>query len=362
MKQILISGYYGFNNIGDEAVLGGLLAGLRAALPDVTPVVLSADPAATSAQHQVQAIPRMSRTHIAAALRQSDLLLSGGGSLLQDVTSLRSPLYYLGLLWMAQLARVPTMICAQGVGPLRHPLSRFLTRRVLNRTRAITVRDAGSAELLQALGVDVPPIEVTADLAFLLAPEESPRLQDWWAAHVPENRPVIGVALRPWQMGAGEAKYQAIAEALTALAEQSGALLLFLPMQHAMDAPLAREMAGWMAAESRVLDLPLTPREMLAAVGRCEMLLAMRLHALIFAVHRARPAFGISYDPKVFEFALTAKLPAPQEWETLAAPVLTESLRATWSMRERLQATAADSAARLTTLARSNFMRIQSLL
>jgi polysaccharide pyruvyl transferase CsaB len=362
MKQILISGYYGFNNIGDEAVLGGLLAGMRAELPEVTPVVLSADPSATSTLHQVTAIPRMSRSQIAVAMRQSSLFLSGGGSLLQDVTSMRSLLYYLGLLWMAQRARVATMVCAQGIGPLTHALSRPLLRHILNHTQSVTVRDAGSAELLQALGVDAPPVEVTADLSFLLSPEETPRLREWWATHLPEHRPLIGVALRPWHTETAPEHYQAIAEALCALARHTGAMLLFLPMQQAVDTPISRELAGWISSESQVLDIALTPREMLAAVARCDFLLAMRLHALIFAVHRARPAFGISYDPKVFDFALSAKLPAPPDWETLDATSLTENLCAAWDVRESLQATARVSAERLTTLARTNLTRIKGLL
>jgi polysaccharide pyruvyl transferase WcaK-like protein len=224
------------------------------------------------------------------------------------------------------------------------------------------VRDAASAELLQMLRVDAPPVEVTADLSFMLTPDATPRLNDWWTSNVPQNRPIIGVALRPWRTRSGEERYQAITEALVTLAHHTGAHLLFMPMQFTQDAPLAREIQGCIPENSQVLDIPLTPREMLAAVERCDFLLAMRLHALIFAVHRARPAFGISYDPKVFDFALSAKLPAPQEWETLTTAALTESICAAWDVRERLQSIAGMSAERFTTLARVNIMRIRELL
>lgn len=363
MQQVLISGYYGFDNIGDEAVLGGILAGLHAELPDIHPVVLSGNPARTAQLHNgVAAIPRMQRADLLNELKHTNLLISGGGSLLQDVTSFRSPLYYLWVLWEAQRAQTATMMLAQGVGPLHNPLNRMLTRRTLNATRAITVRDAASATFLQRLGVERPPIEVTADPSFLLAPESSSRLDAWWASHIPAGRPVVGVALRPWQSSQAEERYTAIADGLSALAAQSGALLLFLPMQHDVDLGIAEEMAGWTPAESRVLDLALTPCEMLAAVERCSFIVAMRLHTLIFAVHRGTPAFGISYDPKVRDFCAASRLPAPMSWDELQAEALSTVLCTQWEVRDSLRATITESAAKLTTLAQWNFTRVKELL
>ncbi|HOF87886.1 MAG TPA: polysaccharide pyruvyl transferase CsaB, partial [Armatimonadota bacterium] len=260
MSTVLLSGYYGYNNLGDEAVLGGLLAGLRAAAPAVRPVVLSGDVAATERLHAVDAIPRMGLGAVRAALREADLFVSGGGSLLQDVTSLRSPLYYLGLLWLAQRAGVPTMALAQGMGPLRHPLNRLLARRILNRARAITVRDDASAAFLAGLGVDRPPIEVTADPSFLLEPDESDRLARWWESRLPAGRPVIGVALRHWDAANPVARFHAISDALAALAAATGALLLFIPMQCNADMRVALEISAWTPAENVVCDLELTPR------------------------------------------------------------------------------------------------------
>lgn len=360
-KTVLLSGYYGFNNLGDEAVLGGLLAGLRM-LPEVTPIVLSADPAATTAQHGVAAIPRGNLVAIRQALRGADLFISGGGSLLQDVTSVRSPYYYLGLLWLAQRAGVPTMLLAQGVGPLRHPVTRLITRAILNRSQAITVRDAASASFLRRLGVTRSPVEVTADTSFLLEPDHSARLVDWWKAHMPAGRPVIGVALRRWRAGQAADRYTAIADALAAFAADSGALLLFLPMQFERDLPVVEEVAGWTPAESRVLNLSLSPREMLAVVGQCDFILGMRLHSLIFAVQRDVPAFGLAYDPKVLDFSLAAGLPAPLPWQEITADFLAAALEHHWDQRDLLASTLADNAAHLTLQAKRNIGRVSEVL
>lgn len=362
MKRIVISGYYGFDNIGDEAVLGGLLAGLRHSLPHITPVVLSANPERTTELHGVAAISRMNAGVLREELRQCALLLSGGGSLLQDVTSFRSPLYYLWVLWEAQRAKVPTMMVGQGVGPLRNPIIRLLTRLVLNRLRSVTVRDAVSAALLQTIGVCKPPIEVTADLSFLLAPNLSSRVTDWWSTHIPTDRPVIGVALRRWNTTNAETQYTALVDGLAEFADKSGALLLFLPMQYPTDLHIAEEMSSWTPAENVVLDMALSPGEMLALIARCNFILAMRLHALIFAVHQAVPALGISYDPKVTDFSRAAKIPLPLVWGELVADKLAEQLNQHWTARDSLKSLQIQSAVNLTTLAQWNITRIAEII
>lgn len=358
---LLISGYYGYNNLGDEAVLGGLLAGLRAELPEVEPVVLSADPPFTTRLHGVTAIPRMNLGVIRRHLHTAKLFLSGGGSLLQDVTSLQSSFYYLGLLWLAQREGVPTMLVAQGIGPLRRKIVRHCVSKVLNNTRAITVRDDASAELLASLGVTIPPIEVTADPSFLLEPEIPVELESWWNAHIPSNRPVLGVALRQWDLRTAAERYHAISDALAALAEETGAFLLFLPMQADQDTELAMQMAGWTPAESRVLTLPLTPRGMLGLVGRCDAIVAMRLHTLIFAVQRGTPAYGLSYDPKVLDFCRLADLPVTQ-WEDITGDGLTTALHELWAGRDALREKMTASCARLTEKAWQNIRGIKQAL
>jgi polysaccharide pyruvyl transferase CsaB len=254
------------------------------------------------------------------------------------------------------------MVLAQGVGPLRRMIVRYVTRNILNHTRAITVRDQASAALLETLGVTMPPIEVTADPSFLLEPDPSEQLENWWASHIPEGRPVIGVALRHWTSKNAAECYHAISDALAEFAQHTGALLLFIPMQAEQDRDVAEQMAGWTPAESRVLNLSLTPREMLALVGRCDFILAMRLHTLIFAVQRATPAFGLSYDPKVLDFSLAADLPTPMPWGEIATATLTEQLHQQWDTRTDQRERLVASGARLAEKARQNIVRVKEVL
>ena len=98
MSKIVISGYYGFANAGDEAMLTAIIKSLRSTEKSVELTVISGNPEMTSAQHQVNSIHRFNFFEIIKSLHGCDLLISGGGSLLQDVTSMRSLLYYLSIL------------------------------------------------------------------------------------------------------------------------------------------------------------------------------------------------------------------------------------------------------------------------
>ena len=138
--RIAVSGYYGCGNIGDEAVLAGIVESfaIRSGTNSASFTVLSANAADTGKRHGLAAIDRMKLPAVRRVLRESDLLISGGGSLLQDTTSVRSLLYYLWVVRLARSCGTPVMFFAQGIGPLRRKISRALTRIVANRVRMIT--------------------------------------------------------------------------------------------------------------------------------------------------------------------------------------------------------------------------------
>ena len=163
MYNILISGYYGFDNIGDESILRTLVTSLRERIPDCSLTVLSHDPAATREKYGVEAVERMSPLAIARAVRRCDMLISGGGSLLQDVTSSKSLHYYLAIIRFAQLLGKKVFIYSQGIGPIEKDADRRATARALRRADGIVVRDERSAALLAEIGVPAERVVITAD-------------------------------------------------------------------------------------------------------------------------------------------------------------------------------------------------------
>lgn len=288
MKRLLFSGYYGLGNAGDEAVLAASTSLFRARKPDLELTALSSSPAATRADFGINSAARM-RPAALAAIRRCDLFLSGGGSLLQDRTSLKSLIYYLVLLDYARRSGKRTMVFAQGIGPLIRPAAQRWTARVLSRVDAITVRDVESADLLRSIGVEGPEIEVTADPVFALEPSITARVT---AAAL--QRPSLGVSLRPWERV--ERILDPLAEALSYFEGELS--LQAWPLQPDQDTAVCEALAARLPAV-QVMRSQLSPAEWMGLAGWTDVVIGMRLHALIFAAARAVPVVGISYDPKV---------------------------------------------------------------
>jgi len=322
MTNIVLSGYYGSGNIGDEAVLAGILAGLREAGLSARVTVISADPERTIREHAgVQAIPRMAPCAITRALLRADLFLSGGGSLFQDVTSARSPYYYLTVLRLAQILRRKTMIYAQGVGPLQRPAIRAAIAKAFNRASAITVRDQDSSALLREIGV-TREAQVCADPSFLVEPDLDAADRIISDAGL-TGRDIVGIALRPWP---GHDEWLAdAARDITALCAEIGAQPAFIPMQEPDDAVFGDA--------SATLRHGGDPRVAKGLIARCRMIVGMRLHALIFAAAAGVPFVPIAYDPKVSSFAADAGASRVELGDSTA---LAGTIRTTWQDREAL--------------------------
>jgi len=290
--RLLFSGYYGFANAGDEAVLGAAVAQIRNRQANIEIAALSNNPAATRRMHRIEAYHRYSPLSVLSAVRGCTLLASGGGSLLQDRTSARSLSYYLFMLKLARWLKKPAMIFAQGIGPLETENGRRRVAEELRAVQAITVRDVESLELLRGMGLGTgtgPEVEVTADMAFALKPEITPRVSE-----LARERPVLALALRPWP-----GVDQLLAHLDKALGQLEGEVRLQAwCLQPDQDLPIAEKLAARLSTLQIVRD-ELQPGEWAALAGWTDLVLGMRLHALIFALSRGNPVLGVSYDPKV---------------------------------------------------------------
>lgn len=297
MSRVVLSGYYGFDNLGDEAVLTATATALRTRRPGVEIAVLSRAPQATARAYGVTGIARASLGELVRVLRGCDLFLSGGGSLFQDATSWRSPWYYLGVLGLARRLARRTAVYAQGIGPLRGRAVRSAARRLLTGVDLITLRDPDSLAALASLGVDRPPAVLTGDPALLLTPDRSPRVlaeQARWG-----EGDHVGLALRSW---GSDSWCDVVSAAARAVAEGHGVRWICLPMHRPWDLELAERMAAQIGQGARVMREPVDPREMLALIGSLRLLVGMRLHALIFAATEGVPLVALTYDPKVSAF------------------------------------------------------------
>lgn len=327
---IVISGYYGFGNSGDEAVLHAILQSLREQADAVgiriRPVVLSIDPSATERMHGVRAVHRMKLRDMFRVLKESDGLVSGGGSLLQDLTGMRTIPYYLGVIKLAQWLGKPTFIYAQGMGPIRNRMYYPMIRGVFRRCAYISMRDEESVQLLRDIGLRDMRIDVAADPVMglrLPAADDAGALSAGAADRSAAgggpaecggaaDSPLIGVAAREWHHERRDLNQ--LADALRLVMERRpNARLRFLPFHPPKDEAAARYIMKRLGDEfaERVSMCPGSddPKRMFDEVGRCSLLIGMRLHSLIYAAALRIPMVGISYDPKIDYFLRRLQMP-----------------------------------------------------
>jgi polysaccharide pyruvyl transferase CsaB len=359
-RRYVISGYYGFGNLGDEALLGIITAELRRRHPDCAIDVLSNDPAETARTYGVEATPRADIGAVKRAIGRADAVLSGGGGLLQNVTSLRSLLYYAGVIRTAVRAGKPTMIFAQSVGPLDF-WGKAVVRNFCRGVAAATVRDERSRELLAPL-IPGTRVETTADPVFLFAPGEAPL--DLAAEGLGEGSdPLVVVSVRRWT--GAETTAAAVATAVDRLTEQHGARVAFLPLGGPSDA----EASTGVIRKSRTSPvlLPHYPLAQAAQViGRARLVIGMRLHALIIAARLGVPFVALPYDPKVGALLDELAYPLPPLFTPGAKPPpaadLERAIDAAWERRDELAAHLRANMPRIEALAARNFDVLDELL
>lgn len=329
MSDIVISGYYGFANAGDEAMLSAMIEALLELEPNVNITVISGNPEDTRTRHGVHAIYRLNYLAIINKLSNSDLLISGGGSLLQDVTSDRSLYYYLSIMMLAKKIGIPVMLYGQGIGPVRGSLAQGAMKYIANLVDLITVRDQGSHDELKYLGITKPAIHVTADPVLAMHPVDRQLGRSILRRCGQEGaNPLVGISVREWRDWSHFK--QVMAEIGDFLIAEFGARVVFIPMQYPDDLAVSHKIATRMTNKAAVLDEEYTTSELLSLVGNLDMLIGIRLHALIFAAVMHVPMLGISYDPKIDRFLETLGECHAGTLTTISTSVLKEKIRKLW--------------------------------
>lgn len=304
MAKVVISGYYGFDNLGDEAVLFSILKTLRDLRIGLRIEVLSNSPEKTADIYRVTASNRWKFGEIYRAIKDSDMLISGGGSLLQDVTGLKSLIYYLGVIRLARWLGKPVFFYAQGIGPVNSKIGRLLMRWLVNKVDYITVRDESSRQDLLEMGVTKPPVQVTADP--VLGLEEKfvdqaigQRILEGAGLDLSIERRLVGVSVREWQ---GLTDYKGVVAEICDKLARVGYQVVFLPMHFPDDLQTSEEVKELMEQPAVVLSQRYSVVEMASLIANMDFMLGMRLHALILAAVMHVPPVAISYDPKIDRF------------------------------------------------------------
>jgi len=279
--SVVVGGYYGFGNLGDEAIRVALREAL--AKRGIDTFWLTARP------QTKDEIDRRSLLDVYAALRRSQVLVLGGGGLLQNRMSNRSLLYYLGLIGLACMARRPVFLLGQGIGPIDGRFARALTRVALKGTSYIGCRDQKSVSLVRSLGSNAV---IDGDPFFLLPPVEAPPIRSSLVRHI--------ILCLKGAKDDGEMVEKTV-QMLDGVSRQTKISVTLLPFFPAQDLALSKRIADRLNIPCRIVRADTIDNTMHVLEG-ADLVIASRLHGLEFALRAGAPMIAITEDQKIDAF------------------------------------------------------------
>ncbi|MEM7063213.1 MAG: polysaccharide pyruvyl transferase family protein [Cyanobacteria bacterium P01_B01_bin.77] len=334
-RRLLICGFYGHHNLGDEAMLAGMLCLLKRCLGQqcldhIT--VYSNDPEDTVMRHGVVALPnqfpRRRREHWVKwathtlALWQHQYFILGGGDLLRD-----SPERNVALTWLQPLQRAMalgchTIVLGISVGEVWKPQTKAVIAKTLNRVDLIVVRDQQSRRQLQQMGV-TGAIYIMGDLALQLMPRHSASVAPTSSTMHVATAPHVGISIRSLtgrlaelDQAAESSFYREMAKIIDYLIEVKGAKVSLLPFQAyppgyiAQHRPadndeeaIAAVLAHSTHSQQVVVHAAFASVEQaIDTLQTFDVIIGTRLHALILAAGLGVPLLAAAYDRKVSGF------------------------------------------------------------
>ncbi|MCL2407032.1 MAG: polysaccharide pyruvyl transferase CsaB [Defluviitaleaceae bacterium] len=292
----VLSGYYGTGNSGDEMILTTIVDALRKKVPGARIAVLCRrKPLDTAKKFGVKTVFAFNFPAIFRLLTKTNLLISGGGTLITDITSTKSLWYYLLIIKTAQNSGSATCIYASGIGPFKNERNRGLAAKTLKNVDLITLRDELSLNEIKTMEIGINPI-VTADPVFGLNCEAAPLaplLREFGL-----NGGYFIVSVRSWKYLAS-GFVNILGGFIDYMREKHGLTAVFLSMMHNEDMEISRRIIASSQSGGVLPERCLNINEMFALTAGASVAVAMRLHAIIYAAKVGTPVVGLSYDPKV---------------------------------------------------------------
>lgn len=299
--DFLISGYYGYKNSGDDALLLAMITELKNQKEDVKIAVLSANPKETKKIYRVDSYNRFNPVKIYKAIKKAKVLLSGGGSLIQDETSSKSLWYYASILKFSKKCGLKVMQIANGIGPVNKKLNIRLAANVINSSvDKITLRENKSKEELEKMNISVDSL-VTSDPAMILDGSSKKEISRIFEYENIEAQSYVCISMRDWKYNPPDFE-EKIASIADYIIEKYNLSVIFIPMQHPADIVISQRIAEKMQNKAYIIRKRITIENTIGIIRDAEFVLAMRLHTLIYAVSMNTPVIAIKYDPKVDGF------------------------------------------------------------
>ncbi|MTI71513.1 MAG: polysaccharide pyruvyl transferase CsaB [Firmicutes bacterium] len=360
-NKVILSGYYGFDNSGDDAILKAVISDLKVEDENLDITVFSKNPDKTKKNYGVKSIDRFNIISIIKEIYNTDIFISGGGSLLQDVTSTKSIIYYLALIYISKILNKPVIVYANGIGPINRKFNRFLTKKMLNKVDKISLRDVNSKKTVEDLGVKNKNITVTADPVYTLKPADKKRVKEILNyENIPTDKPLIGVAIRDWNNS--DKLLKVIPEAIDYISNNYNANVILIPMHYPEDLRISKKAIDLTKTDCFLISEKYSVEELMGVINNLEMIIAMRLHSLIYAATQAVPMVGIVYDPKVDGFMDTIGLESKINIDELEKVELFTKIENVWNNKTNINKHLLESREKFRKKAHENVKMVLDLL
>ena len=297
----VVCGAYGRGNMGDDAILQTIIRQLRMQDPDLPICVMTRKPVETALETGVSTVQIFHAMRASKWMKRSTLYISGGGTLLQNATSTRSLIYYLFSMIQAKKCGCRVMLYGCGAGPVRGKGNQRLVARVLNRyADQMTLRDPASRQTLERFGVTVPKCMVMADpaLGMQADTERTPEFLRKNGMDLDQKYALF--VLRPWS--GMERRLDAVRQAAEYVYRRWDLMPVFMCFEPSRDQNITHTAADGLQVPYKILTGESDCSIACGVIARSQLVVAMRLHALVFACSQDVPMVGISYDPKVSGF------------------------------------------------------------
>ncbi|HBH12732.1 MAG: Polysaccharide pyruvyl transferase [Clostridiales bacterium 38_11] len=302
-KRAFIIGYYGSNNLGDELLLSETIKILQPYIKIENIKVLSYNVELTCKIHGISGVSRNKYINILKTIIDSDFIIGGGGSMLQNVTSNRSLIYYLVLINLAFLFKKKVILLGNGIGPINGAIQKRLVKKTLKKISYLHLRDIASYEWIN--GSDSDKIDLGVDLA----------LHETEINKRPKTDCVI-VNLRNWE---NIDALKTTIKDLVNYIEDSGYEVILLSMQKGNDDHVLQSLGKVDTFD----DLEALKQK----ISSARYIIGMRLHVLILSAAFSIPFIGLAYDPKVSSFCKEMNQPYFDCFGDLNSEVVIETFK-----------------------------------
>ena len=223
---------------------------------------------------------------------------------------------------LATSLKKEVVLFPQSIGPFRNKLVKSLAKFSLNKAKAIVVREELSKNYLEDIGVNKPPLYLTADTAFILEPASYERVHEILSKEGLKDcdAPLIGMNIsqllnyKSKNLDVKDDYIALMAKLADYLSEKLDVVVLFVPHEitpHEIknetsiiggdDISAVKEAYEKVKNKGKVIPIAngeYSALELKGIIGQCDMFIGARMHSNIAATSLCIPTIAISYSIK----------------------------------------------------------------